>query len=92
MLYNLDWGMDLSAAIERPRLHHQLLPASVSAETTINEELVEALRARGHDVDMVDINMAVAEVQAVMREQGPPGKAKVFAASDSRKEGRASAY
>ncbi|PWN95389.1 gamma-glutamyltranspeptidase [Tilletiopsis washingtonensis] len=92
VLYNLDWGMDLSAAIERPRLHHQLLPASVSAETTINEELVEALRARGHDVDMVDINMAVAEVQAVMREQGPPGKAKVFAASDSRKEGRASAY
>ncbi|CEH15304.1 hypothetical protein CBOM_03625 [Ceraceosorus bombacis] len=34
--------------------------------------------------------MGLAEVQAVMREQGPGRHARVFAASDSRKDGRAS--
>ena len=67
-------------------------PVETSFVASLHDGVVATLRARGHDVDMVDINMAVAEVQAVMREQGPPGKAKVFAASDSRKEGRASAY
>ena len=30
VLLNLDWGYDLSHAIEQPRVHTQLLPAYVS--------------------------------------------------------------
>ncbi|PWN42667.1 gamma-glutamyltranspeptidase [Ceraceosorus guamensis] len=92
VLLNLDWGYDLSQAIERPRLHHQLLPAVVSAESTISDAILESLKSKGHNVTVFDINMGMAEVQAVMREQAPGRHARVFAASDSRKDGRASAY
>lgn len=30
VILNLDWGFDLSNAVEQPRVHHQLLPAYVS--------------------------------------------------------------
>jgi gamma-glutamyltranspeptidase/glutathione hydrolase/leukotriene-C4 hydrolase len=33
VLLNLEWGMDVSAAIEAPRLHDQLYPALVTVET-----------------------------------------------------------
>jgi len=92
VLLNLDWGMDVSEAIERPRIHHQLLPTSVSAETTTDEHILDALRDRGHEVQMLDIDMAVAEVQAIMCERGPGRFKKIMAASDSRKEGVAVAY
>jgi gamma-glutamyltranspeptidase/glutathione hydrolase/leukotriene-C4 hydrolase len=30
---NLEWGMDVGQAVEAPRLHDQLFPAMVTAET-----------------------------------------------------------
>lgn len=90
-LVNLEWGADLSEAIEAPRIHHQLLPVQVSVETTYDEHILDALRQKGHEVDYLDINLGIAEVQAVMRD-GPGKHAKVFAASDSRKNGIAAAY
>lgn len=33
VLLNLEWGMDVSEAIEAPRLHDQLYPAMVTVET-----------------------------------------------------------
>jgi gamma-glutamyltranspeptidase/glutathione hydrolase/leukotriene-C4 hydrolase len=92
VLFNLQYGMDLSASIERPRFHHQLLPASVSVESTADESLVDALRQRGHQITTVEIDQAVAEVQAVQVGHGPGKLRKVFAASDSRKGGVAAAY
>jgi gamma-glutamyltranspeptidase/glutathione hydrolase/leukotriene-C4 hydrolase len=92
VLLNLDWGMDLSEAIERPRIHHQLMPASVSAESTTDEHILDALRDRGHHVETFDIDMAAAEVQAVLCQRGPGRFKKILAASDSRKEGIAVAY
>jgi len=38
VLMNLDWGYDLSHAIEEPRVHHQLLPAYVSPVILVGEE------------------------------------------------------
>lgn len=92
VLLNLDWGMDVSEAIERPRIHHQLLPSAVSAETTTDEHILDALRDRGHEVELLDIDLAVAEVQAVMCDRAPGRFRQILAASDSRKEGVALAY
>ncbi|BGP09746.1 hypothetical protein JCM10049v2_005619 [Rhodotorula toruloides] len=87
-LLNLDWGHDLSSAVEAPRVHHQLLPAYVSIESTFRPDLVKELKARGHDVTLFDINLGIAEVQAVMRDRD----GRFFAASDSRKNGVPAAF
>ena len=47
----VDHGMDANVAVRAPRLHHQHLPDQLSVESTgYSEELLQALRARGHDV------------------------------------------
>lgn len=33
VLLNVEWGMDISAAVEAPRLHDQLFPAMVTIES-----------------------------------------------------------
>jgi len=50
VILNLDWGMDVSQAIEAPRVHDQLFPAFVSLETGIDKEVSDALKAKGHNV------------------------------------------
>ncbi|SPO25122.1 related to gamma-glutamyltransferase [Ustilago trichophora] len=84
--YNL-WGMDLSEAIEAPRLHHQLLPKELSVETGYSNKTLAGLLGRGHDVSWIDIDLGIAEVQAVSVQGGKGRHRKVFAASDSRKGG-----
>jgi gamma-glutamyltranspeptidase/glutathione hydrolase/leukotriene-C4 hydrolase len=101
VILNLDWGFDLSHAIEEPRVHEQLLPAYVSSESPdprigftrsdpntqlisavvcpvelqvsiesgYPPELIEGLKDRGHNVTVHDVNVAMAEVQAVMKSQ-----------------------
>ncbi|KAF5348631.1 hypothetical protein D9758_006855 [Tetrapyrgos nigripes] len=44
VLLNLDWGMDLSEAIERGRLHNQLYPQVTIADSNYDEDLLDALR------------------------------------------------
>lgn len=88
VILNLDWGYDLSHAIEEPRVHDQLLPEHVSVESGLREDLLDGLRQRGHNISLFDINLGIAEVQAVM--QSPDGW--IYGASDSRKNGVALAY
>ncbi|BGP49944.1 hypothetical protein JCM10450v2_005849 [Rhodotorula kratochvilovae] len=87
-LLNLDWGHDLSGAVEAPRVHHQLLPEYVSVESTFRPDLLDSLRDRGHNVTVFDINVGIAEVQAVQRDRD----GKFFATSDSRKNGVPAAF
>lgn len=48
----LDFGLDVRAAINAPRIHHQHLPDELQLEPNgFSEELVDALRARGHTID-----------------------------------------
>ncbi|KAM0753891.1 hypothetical protein T439DRAFT_298311 [Meredithblackwellia eburnea MCA 4105] len=89
VLLNLDWGYDLSNSIEQPRVHHQLMPPYVSIEAGYRPDLVGELETRGHNITWFDINIGISEVQAVMRD---PKSGKIYAASDSRKNGIPAAY
>lgn len=88
-LLNICLGMDLSEAIEAPRLHHQLLPPIVAAESTFDEDVIRSLVQRGHQVLTTDINWGLASVQGVERDAK---SGHVRASSDSRKAGWADAY
>ena len=50
VILNLDWGQDVSQAIEHGRLHDQLYPLQLDVEDTTAFELLESLRQRGHNV------------------------------------------
>lgn len=52
------------------------------------DEFIHALKSRGHNVSMFDINVGVSEVQAVIRHEN----GTLTGASDSRKNGRAWGY
>ena len=87
-------GQEPLAAIALPRLHHQLLPETVFAEQwstpsasfDVAENVLEALKQRGHSVVSTDTG-AVCQVVAV-----DPDTGTLTAASDPRKDGAPSGY
>jgi gamma-glutamyltranspeptidase/glutathione hydrolase/leukotriene-C4 hydrolase len=91
VLVNMACGDGLSAAIERPRLHDQVLPKLTTLEVGpdgVDNEWVAALEKRGHKIGQFDINVGAAEVQGVIIDK----HGKVWASSDSRKNGIADVY
>ena len=54
LLNHLEFGMDVSEAVAAPRFHHQWLPDELLLEAGHPADVVEALRARGHRVKVVD--------------------------------------
>ncbi len=46
----LDYRMDIAQAVAAPRLHHQWLPDDVSIEPGFPDDVLAALRERGHHV------------------------------------------
>ncbi|KAF8906563.1 gamma-glutamyltranspeptidase [Gymnopilus junonius] len=87
VLLNLDWGMDISQAIEFGRLHDQLYPLVVDADDVYPPEILQDLQNLGHNVTIYDINRVAAVIQAVQSD-----KNVIYAASDSRKNGIAAGY
>lgn len=67
VLLNVQCGLNLSAAIERPRVHNQIVPPVTTLEVGPEgvhgewKALVDGLKARGHDVGLFDINIAISE-------------------------------
>ena len=83
---NMLWfGMTLSDAVDKPRLHNQLVPnqhVSTEREYPLEKQIVEGLKRIGHTVQpgrKGDFSV----VQAVYRK----GKGLIHAKSDSRKSG-----
>ena len=83
---NMLWfGMTLSDAVDKPRLHNQLVPnqhVSTEREYPLEKQIVEGLKRIGHTVQpgrKGDFSV----VQAVYRK----GKGLIHAKSDSRKFG-----
>lgn len=67
VILNLECGLDISAAIERPRVHNQLLPLEVTIEVGpegSDKALVADLEAKGHKVQEFDINLGIAESES----------------------------
>ncbi|KAK0212706.1 nucleophile aminohydrolase [Desarmillaria ectypa] len=87
VLLNLDWDLNLSEAIEFGRLHDQLYPLFLDADNVYPSDILDDLRSRGHNVTVADVTRVAAVVQGVMIKDG-----KIFAASDSRKNGIAAGY
>lgn len=50
VMLNLDWGMDVSAAIEYGRMHDQLYPQEVDVDDIYPQSIIEDLRSRGHNM------------------------------------------
>jgi gamma-glutamyltranspeptidase/glutathione hydrolase/leukotriene-C4 hydrolase len=87
VLLDLDWGMDLSQAIEYGRLHNQLYPLYLDADNIFPQGILRDLQKRGHNVTVSDVNKVAAVIQAVMKDNSI-----IYAASDSRKNGIAAGY
>lgn len=49
-LFNLDWGLDASQAVEYGRLHNQLFPILTDADNVYPPHLLDELRSRGHNI------------------------------------------
>jgi len=86
-ILNLDWGLDVSGAIEYGRLHDQLYPAVLLAENIYPKSMIQSLRDVGHNVTITNINSPLSIVQAIQRTGDG-----IYAASDSRKHGIAAGY
>ncbi|KAI0743604.1 gamma-glutamyltranspeptidase [Daedaleopsis nitida] len=87
VLLNLDWGMDVSAAIEHGRLHDQLFPTKVDADNTLPSAQLKGLQEMGHNITESDTGRVAAVIQAVVKVDDT-----LYAASDSRKNGIAAGY
>lgn len=67
VILNLECGLDISAAIERPRVHNQIIPDLTTIE--IGPEwrkgewgrLIKVLEEKGHRIGEFDINLGVSE-------------------------------
>ncbi|EIW63497.1 gamma-glutamyltranspeptidase [Trametes versicolor FP-101664 SS1] len=87
VLLNMDWGMDVSAAIEYGRLHDQLFPTMVDTDDTLPAELIDGLIEKGHNISVAEIDRVAAVIQVVAKLNDT-----IYAASDSRKNGIAAGY
>jgi len=83
----LDWNMDLLNVIEKPRIHHQLLPEIISIEEGYPSEILHYLSYAGHVYEEYEKSRATAEIQAVRRVEMENGQVRLEAVSDSRKNG-----
>lgn len=50
VLLNLEWGLDISSAIEFGRLHDQLYPLHVDADNVYPQDILKDLENRGHKI------------------------------------------
>jgi gamma-glutamyltranspeptidase/glutathione hydrolase len=66
----VDYGMDVQAAVSAPRIHHQWVPDTLYVEPAISRDVVEALRRRGHHVEVSERNWSAAEAIVIDPETG----------------------
>jgi len=80
----VDWGMDVQAAVSAPRYHHQWIPDKLRVEPETPADVVDALRARGHTVDVQSRHWSAAEAIVI-----DPASGLHYGGSDPRTDGGA---
>ena len=80
----VDWKMDPQAAAAAPRFHHQWDPNRLRVEPEMADEVIEALEARGHDVERSSRHWSAAEVIVIDR-----GTGRHLGGADPRTDGAA---
>lgn len=82
----IDYGMDIQAAIDAPRIHHQWLPDEVLYEFGISPDTMSILSSYGHKFDAKPGHIASAT--GIMIDE----KGVRLGAIDSRSDGKAIGY
>lgn len=62
---HIDLGYSLTEALTEPRIHHQWNPDRLVAEEKLGEEVLEALRAKGHEIKpskMIGVSQGMARL------------------------------
>ncbi len=87
LLNVIDYRMTLQEAVDAPRIHHQWMPDRLVMERLgFAEDVRDALRARGHNLDF---RSSIGDCHAVMID-APTGVR--LGAADPRNDGRAEGY
>ena len=83
----VDYGMDVQEAVSAPRFHHQWIPEQLLVESAVPLDVIEALRKRGHRVEVSKQNWS--SVQAIVLD---PESGWHLGGSDPRSDGVARGY
>jgi gamma-glutamyltranspeptidase/glutathione hydrolase len=83
----VDYGMDVQEAVSAPRFHHQWVPDRLVVEPAVPQDVIEALRCRGHRVEVSESNWSSAQAIVVDPESG-----RHTGGSDPRSDGLALGY
>ncbi len=83
----VDYDMDVQAAVAAPRFHHQWVPDKLFVEPATPADVVEGLRARGHQVGVSERNWSAAEAIVI-----EPQSALHLGGTDPRRGGLALGY
>ena len=86
MLNAIDHGMNVQAAVDAPRIHHQWMPDRLFLEDGIPYDVIQNLIIRGHDV-AVGGTWSAAQAILIDLETG-----MIYGGTDSRVEGAARGY
>ena len=87
MLNVVDYGMNVKQAVSAPRFHHQWEPDKLFVEPATPADVVEALRARGHEVEVSRRNWSAVEAIWV-----DPETRRHYGGNDPRRDGLALGY
>ncbi|XP_001648753.2 gamma-glutamyltranspeptidase 1 [Aedes aegypti] len=80
VLQSVFFGRDLEGAMSAPRLHHQLAPLAADVEQSFDQEVINGLRERGHEVRL---STGIGTMTAIARERDN----RVTAAFDPKRGG-----
>lgn len=87
LLNVIDHGMDVQEAVAAPRYHHQWQPDRLLVERAVPQDVIDALRRRGHPVEVSTRDWSSAQAIVVDPESGIH-----YGGSDPRTDGAALGY